>query len=103
MGGQRTKRGRARAALVLVALVELAGAGGAGASNFGSSGTVGASGTTNGVWLTTNATWGVRYRSLQAVTQDSTYDVVWGQFAPTHLSVSTSAASTCAAAATVDV
>lgn len=67
----------------------------ASASNFGSSGTAGVSGTTNGVWFTNNSGWYIGKRALTQTYSDGLQDTVFTQYVPTDLDVFTSAPSSC--------
>lgn len=60
----------------------------AAASNFGSEGTAGASGTTNGVFLTANASWSVAKVSLTSTYSNGVSSALSQQYNPTDLNVS---------------
>ncbi len=65
------------------------------ASNFGSAGSSGITGTTNGVWLTTNASFVVGRISLTATYSAAVTTVMNNQFNPTDLNVSIASPSYC--------
>lgn len=67
----------------------------AAATNFGSSGSAGTGGTTNGVWLTNNAGFVVVARALESWTYNGYVNASNNEFQPTDLSVSFSSASSC--------
>ncbi len=65
------------------------------ASNFGSTGTTGITGTTNGVWLTTSASFVVGRISLTSTYSSAVTTVMNGQYNPTDLNVSIASPTYC--------
>lgn len=65
------------------------------ATNWGSLGTPGISGTTNGVWLTPNNTWHIGRRALTAAHNTGVINSANDDYGPTDLVVSVSSASSC--------
>lgn len=65
------------------------------ANNYGSSGTAGSGGTTNGVWLTNNAGFVVVGRALTTTYYNGVVSAVNNEFQPTDLAVSFSSSATC--------
>lgn len=55
------------------------------ATNFGSAGTAGSSGTTNGVWLTNNYFWNVGRRNLTATYSTGVYQAVEEEYEPSDM------------------
>ncbi len=65
------------------------------ATNFGSAGTGGTSGLTNGVWLTGDPLWSVAKRALTAAYSTGVNDALWDEYAPTDLTLTVSSPSSC--------
>ena len=84
--GRRSRRLRARFALVAALIVALSLPAATAATNFGSQGTAGSGGTTNGVWLTPDVTWTVARVSLENAYFDAVTSAVQNQYGPTDLS-----------------
>lgn len=67
----------------------------ASATNFGSVGTVGTGGTTNGVWLTDGSTWTVARMSLTATNNTEVVNAVANDYSPTDINGFTHAPASC--------
>lgn len=93
--GRRNQPHRRGLAAFLTLLVVLAPTSVAEATNFGSQGTAGVSGTTNGVWLTNNYVFIVAKRALTAKYSQGVSDALNQEFNPTDLSVTIYVASSC--------
>ncbi len=65
------------------------------ASNFGSSGTPGVSGTTNGVWLTDNRSWVIGRRDLTSTYSTGVAQAVNQEYDPTDINPSLSSPASC--------
>ncbi len=65
------------------------------ATNFGSAGTPGVTGTTNGVWLTHGFSWVVGKRDLTWKYSDGVSRAIWEEFNPTDLAATSYVASQC--------
>lgn len=67
----------------------------ASSTNWGSSGTPGIGGTTNGVWFTPNSSWHVGLRELTSTYSTAVTQSVLNDYGPTALDVSVATASSC--------
>jgi Dual-action HEIGH metallo-peptidase len=65
------------------------------ATNFGSSGTAGVGGTTNGVWLTNNTIWNVARRGMTATYSTGVFQAVEDEYEVTDFSATALTADSC--------